>query len=360
MEPSTVIGVLKKNSNYSKYEEFVISLTSINGYYVIPIVCLCGFVLNGISLIVLINPRFKERSRFRFIIIKIALCFFGCGVATGFQNYLICTLEFYVISKSCTETGTYAFQLYRLIYYKWIAMSLYVYLGINELFIIYDNYLSVKNIKNWFNNASNFKYTVLTSLFLTIALFVPALFAFSIKPVLGMNKLFYLEQTAFGVSTIYSFYVLCILGIFNTILVAIIIILSSFVLINFKKFLNKKAQLTANIEPDLEGVKRKRKAEMKIIKTIATMNILFALTRLTDVAVSGMYRLNNIQKNDSNFKNAFMYLDNFCYFVIYFVASTNFFVLYAFNEHFRKSFLHTIKYCYKMAEFYMNKDKLFV
>ena len=48
--------------NQTEYENVLVQITSINGYYTIPIISLVGFLLNSTCLVVFLNPKFNYKN----------------------------------------------------------------------------------------------------------------------------------------------------------------------------------------------------------------------------------------------------------------------------------------------------------
>lgn len=347
-----IIKLKMLNQVNDTYESYVIKFTSVVGYYVIPGFCIVGGLLNTLCLLVLLNSKFKERVKFKYLTLKVVVCLFECSLGVGFQNYLKCSLEFFKLSIQCTETGSFGFQLYRLIFFKWLAVSLYSFLGVNEIFLTYYSYLTIKNIRNWFNKDRSFKHIALVSILATLSINLPVFFAFEIKLVKNETNLFYLEQSSFGLSKFYSMYILFFSGIFNVILVVIVVIISLFVLNSYREFLKSKLRLNdlLNFTPlnILEGIKQTnskrtlKKREIKMLKMTICLNVIYAVSRLFDTIVVFIYRLNNVKESQIN-KKAYLYLINLCYLVLYLVGGCNFFILYVFNVKFRKYFTFIFK-----------------
>jgi hypothetical protein len=72
--------------NYSenKYSKLV-DFTAFNGYYTIPTLGLIGFCTNIACLLVIFSPKFKNRSKFNYLITKIIIEGISCLYFIGFQ-----------------------------------------------------------------------------------------------------------------------------------------------------------------------------------------------------------------------------------------------------------------------------------
>ena len=81
------------NSTENKYSKLV-DFTALNGYYTIPILGLIGFCTNIICLLVIFSPRFKDRDKFYYVIVKISIETNGCLYFIGFQVKYLFKLNF--------------------------------------------------------------------------------------------------------------------------------------------------------------------------------------------------------------------------------------------------------------------------
>jgi hypothetical protein len=70
-------------------EENLVNFTALNGYYTIPILGLIGFCTNIICLLVIFSPMFKDKNKFFYVIVKIAIEVGGCLYSIGFQIYIL-------------------------------------------------------------------------------------------------------------------------------------------------------------------------------------------------------------------------------------------------------------------------------
>lgn len=322
--------------NQTEYENVLVQITSINGYYTIPIISLVGFLLNSTCLVVFLNPKFNYKNEFKYVILKVAIETVGCLILIGFQNYLICIFEPYVISTlHCSKENTLMFQVYRLYIYKFFNYIIYVWSGLNEILLSYDRHLILKNKKNWFNEKGNFKYIVFACLSLMIILNIPALFAYRITPA-RTEHLYYLESTNFGKSVYHSSLILCVLVASNVLTISILIPIMIMVALEFRVFLRRKVFLTASINTANIQTIVKRKEDLKFSKMALIMIFLFAISRLTDLANTLMYRIILIKKIKNLY--SFVYLDNITYIIFATFACSNFFILLNSNKIFRCSF----------------------
>ncbi len=66
-------------------EEKLVDFTALNGYYTVPILGLIVFLTNIICLLVIFSPMFKDKDKFYYVIVKIAIKVGGCLYSIGFQ-----------------------------------------------------------------------------------------------------------------------------------------------------------------------------------------------------------------------------------------------------------------------------------
>lgn len=338
-----------KNESLTKafdaFINFEVYFTGLVGYYIIPSISLIGFILNIIALIVLTNRKFKERDRFKYVIVKIGLEMIGSLMGIGFQNYLKCIIDNYILGINCTETGSYIFQFFRALY-KYVGVVLYIWTGINEILLTYDRYLILKAKKNWFNEQSSFKYILLICGILTSVIYLPYALSSKISLVVNSTNLYYLETTEFALSNFYQVYTIILQAVVNIILLIVIIVFSVVVLVKFKKFIRNHSSLANNHSSSVNNIQENifKKTELNMLKMTITLSILLSIMRFTDLATTILFRLSilsrNLSGNATNISNKLflLYLGNLCYVIIFITASENFFVLFVFNKQFRENF----------------------
>ncbi len=241
--------------NVQSYENFLIRLTSINGFYIIPLVSLVGFVLNLTSLIILLHPNFKQKPQFSYLILKIAMEMLASLIFIGFQNYLLSVIETFLQRKQ-VSTNSYAFQLVRFIVYKYLAYVFYVWSGVNEIMLTYDRYLVLKNENNWFNKKGAFKINVVVPVLVCSLVNLPNFFAYKLKQTSINTDSYTLELNEFGRSAFFSLYMLIVIGASNLIANLIITPLMIKVAIEYKKFIKKKLHATCQLTR-LQTLKKK-------------------------------------------------------------------------------------------------------
>lgn len=326
--------------NQTNLYQYLIEFTSLNGTYTIPALGVVGFITNLICFFIFFSPKFGDKYKFKYLIVKILIEMFACLYSIGFQNYLLCLLEPHVISRTdCVPTGTILFQIIRLYVYKYASYSFYVWSGINEVLINYDRYLVLKNKRNMFNKEKQFIYIALVSGLVSFSLFVPNLFAYYIKPALNKTNSYTIERTSFGRTDFFQLYVLAVLTVSNIVSTILLIITSFLLLFEFRKFTTNLSGLTKTKRSRQEILRKK--IEIKMIKMVLLMSIMFTTLRLSDF----VYTLNNslfLLKLANNI-DFFVYFTNFWYISGTLLINTNIFVLVKFNNKFRNIFIHYTK-----------------
>lgn len=318
------------------YETFLWKFTSINGYYTVPIISFFAFTLNLTALIILLNPKFKQKFEFKYIIIKISMEMVGSLAFTGFQNYFLSLFDTIFHAPHHLKTGnSFAFSIFRLFVYKYLIYVLYIWSGINEIKLTYDRYLIFKNKTNWFNKKGQFKYIFCATVSTCSVIHLPSLFAHKIVECQSEKNLYTLELTDFGHSQYYSFYMIIAIGLSNLCTLVVQVPLMIMVAIEYKRFIQKKIAIPSLQLTSFQKLMKKREY-FKFNKMTLTLLIIFVLLRTLDIAVNLMYRILILTK--TRYYYPFVYVDISLYVLISCYFCTNFFILFLFNRVFRKSF----------------------
>ncbi len=318
----------------------LIEFISINGYFTIPVLGIIGLVTNLICLGVFCSDKFKDKGRFKYVVLKVIIDMFGCIYSIGFQNYFQCLLEPHILkTNKCVSSGSLFFIVIRLYVYRYASYMFYLWSGINEVLVNYDRYLVLRNKKNWFNGRYSFAIITTISGLVSFSSFIPNLFAYRISLVNNQTDIYFIERTLFGKTAFFQLYVLVILSISN-ILSSILLILTGFMLLyEFRKYrLNLSTMRTRGHQTSSSRQEiLRRKVEIKIIKMVLSMSFLFTVLRLWDLA----YTLNNslfLLNMASNIR-FFVYFSNFWYIWGNIVLNANIFILIKFNRIFRTTFI---------------------
>ena len=222
--------------------------------------------------------------------------------------------------------------------------------GFIEIFLMYDRYLVLKNVKNWFNKKRNFKYIVSMCLVTSLVIYCPDNFSSILVPVANSTVLIRFQTTDFGKSKFYYYYGLLINLLANFATIVALITFSFLVVIQYKKFIDNKRRFVSTLQskPNLNtaapvnvkssNVKLKKK-DLKFVQMTIILNFLYTVMRIFDLAFNMDYFLNKI--NGVLYRAESMYLKNLNFILIYFIESINFFMLFIWNETFRRS-IHSI------------------
>ena len=321
----------------------LVEFTRVNGYYTIPILGITGFLTNSICLNVFFDKRFKERKKFKYVILKLFIDLVGCVYLIGFQNFIQCLLEPHVLRTNyCISTGSIYFMIWRLYIYRYANYMFYIWSGVNEILVNYDRLLMVKNTHNLFNKKNGFAIVAAVCCLGSFALFIPNFFAYNIIRIDNTTNVYFIQKTPFGNTHFFQLYVLAILSAGN-ILSTLFLLLSGFKLYyEFRKFRLRLTNLMnqSNQTPRTTVEITRQKAEIRIIMMVLTMCFFYTVLRLVDF----VYTVNNslFLLGWVNNVTSFVYMANFWYIWGGIVLNTNLFVLLKFNKTFRVAFHNNV------------------
>ena len=238
----------------------------------------------------------------------------------------------------------------RIFCYKYMSVVIYIWSATNEILLTFDRYFILKDKKNWFNKPGSFKYIVLANGILSMVVYSPYLFSYQILPVANSTNIYYLKLTQFGSSTENSMFALIMHGLMNIVLFIIIMPLSILVIVEFKNFVKKSTILNGiNSASTNDIIQTNRtnifkKTEANMIKMTITLSFFLVILRFFDLVSTTLYRYSVISSNLTGVRTGLsqkiflVLIGNLAYVIIFAQAGMNFFVLFAFNKQFRKSF----------------------
>lgn len=298
-------------------------------------ISLIGFFFNLTCLIVILRPKFRYKSKFKFIYIKLTIETLSCLIGVGFDNFA-CIFK-------CSIYYSYGIQVLRLIL-NILGQSMFISSGLFDLCLIFERYLLIKNKKIWFNKSKNLKFIIFFVLSFSFVCFLPDVFAYKISLVQA-NNLYKIELSDFQKSLQYSF-VLINLTVLNSLLIILLISVSILAIKSFQKFSSNKMRLyqqrTISLVLELSDnnnsinqIKKLKRAEYRFIQMTSIQLIIFTLMRLAyliTISFDGIQILNNFYDKTVTF-----YLNCVCYVFIYLVQGSNFYFLIYFNKTFRNS-----------------------
>lgn len=330
-----------------EYEYFLVKFTTFNGYYTVPIISAIGFILNVLSLLVILHFKSNHINQLKYLNIKLALEAVACLFGIGFQNSILCLLEKYVMTNyTCDSTSSYALMMFKLYGQKLFLFYLYVLDGAIEIYLTLDRLVIFKNRMNIFSDKKNFKY-ILTITF--VGLFIiclPFAFSYEIKQMPNVTGSYQMIESKFGKTPFCSIYILLVLGSANILTLIILIPATFLVAFEFNRFiaskriiLNRFQSVTEQSPSQMTEYRefKRKKAQLKIMCMTFALSFIFLLVRLTDLAATLCHRLILIQ-NVFEDKSFMVYLLNINYIFIPASVCANFFILIIYNKKFRKTF----------------------
>ncbi len=273
------------------------------------------------------NPKFKNKSQFKYVIVKVILEMIMCLIGLIFNNtrysYLLCSLIQISNNQSvsnCLLKSAYIYQLLRFIFYVWLNYLLMLWIAVNEVVLIYNRYLILKKKNIFFDK--HFKFIITISGIIIFIFSIPILFSFTIKSVpIDKMKKYYSKKTTLGNNIFFALSYLIINNIFNLIILLMLIILSFFVIKEFRIFIHTNKRKNYNLI---------HKTEIKLIKMAIVINILFLISRLLGSSNFIMYFLISFKLIE--YKTIYFYLANINLIIIYLIKGSNFLVLIKFNK----------------------------
>ena len=181
----------------------------------------------------------------------------------------------------------------------------------------------------------------------SLVIYIPENFSSILVPVANSTVLIKFQTTDFGKSKFYYYYGLLINLLANFATIVALITFSILVVIQYKKFidnkrrvvtnnLTKKTAASQNVKTSNEKLRRK---DLRFVQMTIILNFLYTVMRILDLAFNVDYFLNKI--NGVLYRAESMYLKNLNFILIYFIESINFFMLFIWNETFRRS-IHSI------------------
>lgn len=291
---------------------------------ILEIISFIGLVLNILCLIILVKPGFKEKYRFRYIILKLILDLLVCFMGSGFFDS-----DCLVICLAQTDLAHLIYLLYIKTYF---SLFIYILNGLNELFLINDRIYIFENRGNFLNKRGYFKYIFLFEiLFCTVILF-PLLFGYTIEKNPFNQNQYYLSVTWFGNTLFYKYYVMFISTIGNFLILCIIIYVSVKSIKAYRDFIERRSiSLTAQLHS---------KSEKKFTIMISIVSALFMIVRILALISNVVDNVNMITKR---FLMESLILNLLLEISLYVHSGSNFFILILFNKAFRKSLFCLIK-----------------
>ena len=221
------------------------NLDDICSTFVIPILSFFGLITNGLNMFIFLKCHQQDITHKYLFINSIAeflyllSCFFSVLAKCG--NY-------------CKIGNTYFAKVYDLVILQFLTSSVAIFIILIDTFISYQRYLIISNKKS-FKNFS-FKSVVISFCVLSILIYFPTLFAYSINIVnksqfnngssfnLITEEIFIIERNTFGKSLIGKILLVCIAGIRSLLFFIVLFIINISTLHKFKKRMDSKLRLS--------------------------------------------------------------------------------------------------------------------
>ena len=318
--------------------------------YTTPIVCIFGFILSMLTLIVLLNPNLKG-NMYIYLLAK-----------TLFETVLLGVgmLIPYGYCYDCSFHMSFGSKFYSLHIHTFLQNVLYFASAITEMFIVLDRYLILSQKGKLFRKESFAKTTICIISSIGILLFLPISFSAEIHKI--SNDTYDLHVTEFGKSAAFSFTMSFINLTENVLVWLILIVLNILVLYEYKKYIRKKKAML-NYKPQnllrkdskneinddkqivsvdiLHPIKKKNKnllrstkgdANTKFTQMILVSSTLYIVAKLGELIAGLLSHIFDIGANLS------FLIPIFADFLTYFICSLSFFNYYYYNKMFRKYF----------------------
>lgn len=327
------------NNIDEKSIQFVLDISTVMGYRVVPAISGAGVITNIISLFVLFNLKSKEN--FKYIIVKTFLYIIGSLFGIGFQNNMQCEIDEYILKIPCIVTASYPLIFLKAYIFKYIITLCFFWDGTNEILLTLDRYLILKNRKNWFNKSSTFKYILIVNGLLAVILYLPYTFMINVEIVPNKTDTYFLKSSKFSTSTLGFVYILLSrVGIF-ILLILVLIVSSIMVVFQLRKYVRTHAQLANNVSSELEN--KLKRSETNMIKITMILSIILIIVRVFDLLATLLPKKSIIDANNgiripTFYKLFLVVLGYVSYIMVYTQCNANLFILFAFNKKFRKSF----------------------
>ena len=281
----------------------------------IPLISSIGFVFNMLCLIILLRPCFKEKYRFRYIIVKVIFDLIVSFIGSGLLDSN-CVLF-------CLISNNY-FGIFYQLYIKIIfAGFIYASNSVIEILLIYDRTLILENRTNFLNIKKNFKYILIVSFILNGLIILPLILGYSIENL--MNN-YYISLTQFGFSSFFQYYQIFYIIITNPLSILITVIMSIKSIKACHDFSARRSYLTSNLNFNFE---------IKFTMMVLILTLLFILVRVFSLISIILRKIS--QENNILIMETILF-DYITQILLYIHTGSNFFILFLFNRKFRNSF----------------------
>lgn len=211
----------------------ILSFTNnIGNVFIIPPLCSIGFLLNILCIIVFIRLS-KQANIFKYFLVK-----------TIAENNILLVGSLIPLG-TCVNCAVYESLLqvvHRYIFVGYLIPVSYSYSGFCEIVIVIDRILILKN-KN--KNSFSYKLVMVVILIISVCLFIPLLFSRRITA-LSDNR-YVLVRTSFGSSVEFPIFLTTTVLVRNTFFFVSLVFSNLLLLIQFRRYINKKYFLVTGI-----------------------------------------------------------------------------------------------------------------
>ena len=315
---------------------FLIKITHIIGYYLIPIISAIGFVLNIFCIVNLLNIKFNQRM-YRLLVIKIVFETITCLIGIGFQNVLC--------FKNCFST------LSSSVFFKTIGIMArfmgevsFIGSSLSEIGLNYDRYLILVCKKNWFNQ-TKIRNVLFVYISIGIIMFIPECFAYKASNEPKDSNDTFFDYSDFGKSISFSYYILISLAIGNSTTIISLTIMNVFLILEYKRFIKKKISLVVvyklvvstqiTITANKNKALKSKRSDICFTKMIIILNVIFVAVRLSDLISVILFRKDKINQFELNSVTV-LYRD-FNFLLIFLSYGLNALILFHFNKDFKEN-----------------------
>jgi hypothetical protein len=349
------------------------------GYiYMVPMVCICGFVLNIICLAVLCQKELKGNIYKYFIVKTISeLVLVVCGA--------ILPMSFCI---NCATFQTLAPAIYRGYIFTFVVASCFSISNMCEIALTYDRLIIFKQKSSWLPKVS-FRNSAVLITTVSMILYAPYLFYLRIVELPNNPGKYTLTWSEFGYTWFYKFYGQFV-ALYSILLFLILLFLNVFVLIEYKKYTTNRMEilgsvsrradsmrkktsiiLTVNLNEDYlneaqtsiakinqkhrattisiskrksQAIEKKEDTEKRLTYSILCCCVIYGFNRLTLALSSIIQEIELIDRNFvgfSSFSIIFAFLSRFLAYVVF---SVNLFILALFNKAFKDHLIKLFKF----------------
>jgi hypothetical protein len=316
----------------------------------LPSIAAFGFCTNVVCLAVLLHPSLKGDT-YKLLVSK-TVAHLLCEIALSMSPYVQCSI--------CPASRSLGAQIYMVYILIFMANSASFYAALIEMILAYERLFLLKSARYWFARIFA-EPTVAALSFISISLNVPYLFAYHVEwfgpPSSGRFRWWF---TAFGVSSTFRIYVIFLNFLQSTLSLVVLIVLNSLVTIEFKKYINRKRQMTikhsenrqanSTMAAVTESQSHQANAEKSFTLMILISSIFYTISCIIWFAYTLMVQIFRLRGDIMN--PIFIYVSFSASSTTMTYFASNLFIYLTFNRNFRSCFKKMfllIAYCRPMS-----------